>query len=95
MSETKENALATYTQFITAYTEKYPKAVACLEKDKERLFTFYDFPGIHWIHIRTTNPIESTFATIRQRMYKTKNCGNRLTTLSMFYKLGIESESIT
>lgn len=92
MADTKKNALAAYTQFISAYGEKYPKAVACLEKDKDQLFIFYDFPGIHWIHIRTTNPIESTFATIRQRTYRTKNCGNRITTLTMFYKLGMESE---
>ncbi len=59
----------------------------CLEKDKEELLAFYDFPAEHWIHIRTTNPIESAFATIRLRTRKSKNCGSRNTTLAMVYKL--------
>ena len=92
MAPDKENALKVFDSFISVYQDKYPKAVKCLEKDKDQLFTFYDFPAIQWIHIRTTNPIESTFATIRHRTYKTKNCGSRITTLAMVYKLGIESE---
>jgi putative transposase len=92
MADTKELALLAYKRFINIYEDKYPKAVKCLIKDKDRLFTFYDFPAANWIHIRTTNPIESTFATVRLRTYKTKGCGNRTTTLSMVYKLGIEAE---
>lgn len=57
-----------------AYRAKYPKAVECLEKDYDDLLTFYDFPAEHWIHIRTTNPIESTFVTVRLRTHKTKGC---------------------
>ena len=65
MAENEEEALKAYNHFISVYQDKYPKAVDCLRKDKDDLFTFYGFPGIHWIHIRTTNPIESTFATVR------------------------------
>ena len=78
--------------FRGIYRDKYPKAVNCLEKDKDRLFTFYNYPAIQWTHIRTTNPIESTFSTFRHRSYRTKNCGNRVTTLTMVYKLVMESE---
>ena len=92
MAENKENALLSYERFIGIYTDKYPKAVNCLEKDKDRLFAFYDYPAVHWTHIRTTNPIESTFATVRHRSYRTKNCSNRVTTLTMVYKLVMESE---
>lgn len=72
--------------------EKYPKAVECLTKDSEDLFTFYDFPALHWMYIRTTNPIESTFATVRLRTKRTKNCGFRQATLSMVFKLAQEAE---
>jgi putative transposase len=92
MAPNKKSALEAFDKFIKVYNDKYPKAVACLVKDKEQLFNFYDFPAIQWLHIRTTNPIESTFATIRHRTYKTKNCGSRVTILAMVYKLGIESE---
>ena len=71
---------------------KYPKACTCLAKDKERLFSFYDFPAEHWQHIRTTNPIESTFATIRHRSEQTKGCGSRKATLSLVFKLASEAE---
>ena len=73
--------------FCTLFTAKYPGACKCLEKDKEQLFNFYDFPAEHWAHIRTTNPIESTFATVRHRTRQTKGCGNRMATLTMVYKL--------
>ena len=76
-----------YGEFINHYSAKYPSACKCLEKDKEQLFNFYDFPAEHWIHIRTTNPIESTFATVRHRTRQTKGCGNRMATLTMVYKL--------
>ena len=92
MAPTKEKGLKSFESFIALYEAKYPKACECLRKDKERLFTFYDFPAVHWQHIRTTNPIESTFATVRHRSEQTKGCGSRQATLSMVYKLGISAE---
>jgi transposase-like protein len=89
---TKQDALAIYEQFLGLYRDKYPKACQCLEKDKEVLFTFYDFPAAHWMHLRSTNPIESTFATVRHRTRQTKGCGSREATLMMVYKLGREAE---
>jgi len=87
MSPTKDLALKAYNDFIGHYSPKYPAACKCLEKDKEQLFNFYDFPAEHWVHIRTTNPIESTFATVRHRTRQTKGCGSRIATLTMVYKL--------
>ena len=92
MADTKENALKAYDEFLALYEAKYPKACECLSKDKEDLFTFYDFPAEHWIHIRTTNPIESTFATVRLRTKRTKGCGSRTATLTMVYKLVEQAE---
>jgi transposase-like protein len=92
MSPTKEAALKAYGQFLAHYSEKYPGACKCLEKDKEQMFNFYDFPAAHWHHIRTTNPIESTFATIRHRSRQTKGCGSRIATLTMVYKMGMVAE---
>ena len=89
---TKEKALAAYEHFVNSWEEKYPKAVECLRQDKEELFAFYDFPAAHWIHIRTTNPIESTYATVRLRTKKTKGCGSRQATLTMVFKLALEAE---
>jgi len=91
MAATKEDALKAYDHFIETFEAKYPKVVECLKKDKEDLFTFYDFPATHWIHIRTTNPIESTFATVRLRTKKTKGCGSRTATLTMVFKLTMEA----
>ena len=91
MAPTKKDALKAYDYFIKVFSCKYPKAVECLTKDKEDLFTFYDFPASHWIHIRTTNPIESTFATVRLRTKKTKGCGSRIATLTMVFKLAQEA----
>ena len=91
-AETKEQAQKAYRLFIVSFKDKYPRAVECLEKDEEDLFTFYQFPAAHWIHIRTTNPIESTFATVRLRTAKTKGCGSRAATLSMVFKLCQEAE---
>jgi len=90
LAATKEDALSAYDHFVNSFKDKYPKAVDCLVKDKEDLFTFYDFPAAHWVHIRTTNPIESTFATVKLRTYKTKGCGSRKATLSMVFKLAME-----
>lgn len=92
MAEDKETALNNYKKFISLYDDKYPKATACLRKSKEQLFTFYDFPAVHWTHIRTTNPIESTFATVRLRTYKTRGCCSRKTMFTMVYKLAMESQ---
>jgi transposase-like protein len=89
---TKQQALEAFDDFMALYEEKYPKACACLRKDKDVLFTFYDFPAAHWKHLRTTNPIESTFATVRHRTRQTKGCGSRQATLMMVYKLGREAE---
>ena len=87
MSDTQEMAGKAFDSFIKKYEEKYPKAVECLTKDKDVLLTFYDFPAAHWIHLRTTNPIESTFATVRHRTKKSKNCHSYTTIMAMVFKL--------
>jgi len=87
MAETRGDADKAFDFFIEAYGVKYHKAVERLTKDRERLLTFYDFPAEHWKHIRTTNPIESTFATVRHRTTKTKGCLSRKTALAMTFKL--------
>lgn len=92
MAESKQKALAAYKHFKEVYEHKYPRAVECLRKDEEELFTFYEFPAVHWIHIRTTNPIESTFATVRLRTKRTKGCGSRTATLTMVFKLALEAQ---
>ena len=76
-----------FDRFIETYEAKYPKATYCLEKDREVLLTFYRFPAEHWKHIRTTNPIESAFATVRLRTDKVKGCFTSTTVVSMAYKL--------
>jgi len=92
MAETKAQALVAFEKFVTTFEAKYPKAVECLVKDREALLAFYDFPAEHWIHIRTSNPIESTFATIRHRTERTKGCLTRDGMLSMIFKLGMSAE---
>jgi putative transposase len=92
MAPTREKALQAYQRFIELYDDKYPRAVECLVKDKDQLFTFYDFPAKHWLHIRSTNPIESTFATVRLRTNRTKGCGSRIATLTMTFKLVLEAQ---
>lgn len=92
MSPTKAEGEKAFNLFVRMYEGKYPKATQCLEKDREELMTFYDFPAEHWGHIRTTNPIESTFATVRLRTAKTKGCGTRQATETMVFKL-MESAS--
>ena len=87
MAETKADAKAAFDFFVQAYGVKYDKAVERLIKDRDRLLAFYDFPAEHWRHIRTTNPIESTFATVRLRTVKTKGCLSRKTALAMTFKL--------
>ena len=89
MAETRAAAYQAYDNCLARFEAKYPRAMECLAKDKESLLAFYDFPAEHWVHLRTTNPIESVFATVRLRTGKTKNCGSRKTTLTMAYKLMI------
>jgi transposase-like protein len=86
-AETRVDADAGIDEFVRVYGDKYPKAVAKLVRDRDVLLTFYDFPAQHWIHLRTTNPIESTFATVRARTRVTKGAGNRRRGLVMAYKL--------
>jgi transposase-like protein len=87
MSETKAEATKACDAFLETYQAKYPKATECLAKDRDVLLAFYDFPAEHWRHLRTTNPIESTFATIRLRHRRTKGSGSRLASLTMMFKL--------
>ena len=87
MAEKKVDAQQAFDAFLETYRAKYSKAVECLQKDRDALLAFYDFPAEHWIHLRTTNPIESTFATVRLRHRKTKGNGTRKACLTMVYKL--------
>jgi putative transposase len=89
---TRQEADRAFDLFVATYEAKYPKATECLTKDREQLLVFYDFPAEHWVHLRTTNPIESTFATVRLRTAKTKGAGTRLACLTMVFKL-MESAS--
>jgi len=92
MAATRDNAHTAFDAFVQTYSPKYPKAAECLAKDKEALLAFYDFPAQHWIHIRTTNPIESTFASVRLRTAKTRGCVSRTGILSMVFKLAKSAE---
>jgi len=87
MAETKADAEAAFDAFIESYQVKYDKAAECLSKDRGALLTFYDFPAEHWKHLRTTNPIESTFATVRHRTIRSKGCLSNRTALAMVFKL--------
>ena len=87
MGETRAQAIKAFDAFLAKYQAKYEGACECLRKDREVLLTFYDFPAEHWKHLRTTNPIESTFATIRLRHRRTKGNGTRRTSLAMMFKL--------
>ncbi len=92
MAPTRAAAVDAFNRFVSAYQAKYPKAVDKLIKDKDALLAFYDFPAEHWVHIRTSNPIESTFATVRHRTTRTKNCVSRSTFLGLAFKLVREAE---
>ena len=92
MAESRAAASLAFDRFIRTYEDKYPKATACLASDRDELLTFYDFPAAHWQSIRTTNPIESTFATVRLRTARTRGCVSRTTLLAMVYKLGLCAE---
>ena len=87
MAEMKTDADAAFDAFIESYQVKYDKAAECLRKDREALLAFYDFPAEHWKHLRTTNPIESTFATVRHRTIRSKGCLSNKTALAMVFKL--------
>jgi putative transposase len=87
-AETREDAQKAFDLFIEIYEPKYPKAAVCLHKDRTELMAFYDFPAQHWQSIRTSNPIESTFATIRHRTKRSKGCLSRDGMLHMMFKLG-------
>jgi transposase-like protein len=86
-ADDKDEAERLFNDFIQVYGAKYPKAAQCLEKDRDALLTFYDFPAEHWRHIRTTNPIESTFATVRLRTAKVRGCFSANTVITMAFKL--------
>jgi transposase-like protein len=87
MAETKKDAVVAFDAFAETYGVKYEKAVECLIKDRNALLAFYDFPAEHWKHLRTTNPIESTFATVRHRTIRSKGCLSNKTALAMVFKL--------
>jgi putative transposase len=92
MAETRTDAETAFDGFIESYGVKYEKAVECLSKDREPLLAFYDFPAEHWKHLRTTNPIESTFATVRHRTVRSRGCLSNKTALAMIYKLAQAAE---
>jgi transposase-like protein len=92
MAATRADAHKAFDQFLARYQAKYPKAVEKLIKDRDSLLAFYDFPAEHWQHLRTTNPIESTFATVRHRTTRTRNCVSRATFLGLAFKLIEEAE---
>ncbi len=91
-AQTRADADEAFDLFVTTFEAKYPKAAECLTKDRDVLLAFYDFPAEHWIHLRTTNPIESTFATVRLRHRRTKGSGSRTACLTMVFKLALSAE---
>ena len=92
LAPTQAQALVEYERFLKLYGAKYPQACECLRQDKDVLFAFYDYPAEHWAHLRTTNPIESTFASIRHRTRQTKGCGSVSATLAMVFQLARVAE---
>jgi putative transposase len=93
MSATREDATKAFDRFVETYGTKWPKTKDSLEKDRSELLAFYDFPAEHWQHLRTSNPIESTFATVRLRTYRTKGPGSRKAGLAMAFKLAHKAQS--
>lgn len=91
-ASTKKEAESAFDLFLGTFGDRYPEATKCLSKDREDLLNFYDFPAAHWKHIRTTNPIESTFATIRLRTKRTKGSGSVSAALGMVFKLAVCAE---
>ncbi len=92
MADTRKSAEQALERFCSTFEAKYPKAADCLSRDRDALLTFYDFPAAHWQHLRTTNPIESTFATIRLRTVKTRNCLSVKTALSLVHQLAMSAQ---
>lgn len=92
MAATRRQAELAFDRFLTTFQAKYPKATECLQKDRAALLAFYDFPAEHWVHLRTTNPIESAFATIRHRSDRAKGCVTRATMLALLFKLALAAE---
>jgi len=92
MAATRAEADQAFDLFVDSFSAKYAAAVSCLRTDRTELLAFYDFPAEHWIHLRTTNPIESTFATVRLRTAKTKGSGSRLACLTMVFKLTMSAQ---
>ena len=92
MAETKKDALAAFDVFVETWGVKYDRAVECLIKDRESLLAFYDFPAEYWKHLRTTNFIESVFATVRHRTVRAKGCLSNKTALAMIFKLAEAAE---
>lgn len=92
MAPTRHAAHQAFERFLASYQAKYPKAAEKLSQDRDSLLAFYDFPAEHWQHIRTTNPVESTFATVRHRTTRTRNCVSRETFLGLACKLVEEAE---
>jgi putative transposase len=92
MAETKKDALAAFDAFVETWGVKYDKAVECLIKDRDALLAFYDFPAEHWKHLRTTNVVESSFATVRHRTVRSKGCLSNKTALAMIFKLAEAAE---
>jgi putative transposase len=92
MAETKNDALLAFDAFVETWGVKYDKAVDCLIKDRDALLAFYDFPAEHWKHLRTTNVIESSFATVRHRTVRSKGCLSNKTALAMIFKLAEAAE---
>ena len=92
MAETKKDALAAFDAFVETWSVKYDKAVECLIKDRDALLAFYDFPAEHWKHLRTTNVVESSFATVRHRTMRSKGCLSNKTALAMIFKLAEAAE---
>ena len=92
MAETKKDALVAFDAFVETWGVKYDKAVQCLTKDRDALLAFYDFPAEHWKHLRTTNVIESSFATVRHRTVRSKGCLSNKTALAMIFKLAEAAE---
>jgi putative transposase len=93
MAETRNDAEAAFDAFVETYAVKYDKAVDCLSRDRTTLLAFYDFPAEHWKHLRTSNPIESSFATVRHRTVRSKGCLSNKTALAMIFKLAQAAEN--
>jgi putative transposase len=90
---TRQDAVSEISRFVVEFEEKYPKATETLTKDQDKLLTYFDYPAAHWVHVRTTNPVESPFATVKQRMKQTRGAGSREAGLAMAFKLLLQAEA--